>query len=191
MQRGFKTKAERLACELRAQLNLDPFAPLPGKRLVSHLKVHLIHPAEIPDMPADLLHRVLKSGSEHWSAITFYDCNARPFIIHNPNHAPPRQESDLMHESAHILCEHPPAQIVSLGGFALRTYNSAHEDEASWLGGCLQIPREGLLWAIKRRMSDEELARHFGASLEMARFRRRTTGVDNQLHFTESYRRRP
>ena len=190
MQRGFKTKAESLACDLRAELGLPPFAPLSGKRLVSHLKVCLIHPAEIPDMPVDLLHRVLNGGSEHWSAITFYDCTARPFIIHNPNHAPPRQESDLMHESAHILCKHPPAKIVSLGGFAMRTYNSNHEDEAAWLGGCLQIPRVGLLWAIKRNMSDEELAQHFGASLEMARFRRRTTGVDSQLLHAKSYRRR-
>lgn len=183
MRHGFKSHAERLSCEIRSTLSLRPFSPLPGKQLVAHLKVSLLQPADIPGIPADMLHRVLNGSSELWSAITFYDSASRPYIIHNPNHPPARQESNLMHESAHILCKHPPAAIVPFGGFALREYNSAHEEEAAWLGGCLQIPREGLLWAIKRRMTDEAVALHFGSSIEMARYRRNVTGVENQLRW--------
>ena len=86
-----------------------------------------------------------------------------------------------MHETAHILCAHPPAKIARIGGCSFRTYDPTHEGEAEWLGGCLQITREGLLWAIYQGMNNEDIAAHFGASLDMVRFRRNTTGVDAQI----------
>lgn len=181
MQRGFKTHAEKLSCRLRSELGLLAHSPLAGKKLIEHLKIILVQPADIPDMPAELLHEVLNGSSEHWSAITFYDRSARPVIIHNPKHAPCRQESDLMHETAHILSKHPPAKIVPLGDFAFRTYDQTQEKEAEWLGACLQITREGLLWAIRQRMNNQQIAQLFGASEALVRFRRNTTGVDVQL----------
>lgn len=47
-----------------------------------------------------------------------------------------------------------------------------------YLGGCLQIPRRGLLWAIQRQMTQTEIAVHFHASEEMVRFRSNVTGVN-------------
>lgn len=181
MQRGFKTKAEKAAASLRAELNLPAHLPLPAKLLMAHLQVLLFQPADIPGMRPELLHELLNGSSKHWSAVTFYDRSGRPFIIQNPSHAPTRQESDLMHEAAHILCKHPPGKILRVGQLALRSYDPAHEEEAKWLGACLQISRPGLLWAIARGMTNEDIASHFGASEALVRFRRNTTGVDVQM----------
>jgi Zn-dependent peptidase ImmA (M78 family) len=189
MQRGFKTRAEKVSCQLRAEMGLSAHAPLAGKQLIAHLRVLLIQPADIPGIRAELLHEVLNGSSEYWSAITFYDQSGRPVIIFNPRHAPARQESDLMHEAAHILCKHPPAKIVRIGGFGMRTYDESQEEEAKWLGACLQITREGLLWAIREQMTTEAMAGFYGASEALVRFRRNTSGVDVQLKRYQAYRR--
>ena len=88
-----------------------------------------------------------------------------------------------MHEQGHIICKHKPAQIVQLGNlpWVLRTYDADQEEEAAWLGGCLQLPRESLLWALKRGMDEAMLCDYSGASIDMVRYRRRKTGVDRQL----------
>jgi hypothetical protein len=67
----------------------------------------------------------------------------------------------------------------------LREFKTEDEEEAEWLGGCLQIPREGLTWAISRGMTSKQVAEYFHASEEMVRFRRNMTGIDRQ------FKRRP
>jgi Zn-dependent peptidase ImmA (M78 family) len=130
-------------------------------------------------MPSKLLSP--NCSSQHWSAVTIHDPQGRPFIIHNPDHAPTRQESDLMHEAAHIICKHPPGKIVKVGELNFRSYDEQHEDEAKWLGGCFQITRRALLWAISRRMTPAQMSEHFCASEAIVRYRRNVTGADVQM----------
>ena len=181
MQRGFKTKSEKTACELRAKLGLAAHSPLRAKQLLAHLDVMVLQPTEIPGLGADIIHQMLNGSSGHWSAVTIYDPHGNPFIIHNPDHAPTRQESDLMHEAAHILCKHRPGKIVKAGDLNFRDYDEQCEEEAKWFGACLQITRNGLMWAIKRRMTPEQMSDHFFASLAIVRYRRNITGVDVQM----------
>lgn len=84
-----------------------------------------------------------------------------------------------MHELAHLILKHRPSHIVEVGQlpFALRTYDPEQEEEATWLGGCLQIPRSALVWAVKRNMSEQKIADHFGSSVELAKYRLQVTGV--------------
>ena len=88
-----------------------------------------------------------------------------------------------MHELAHIWLKHKPDRIEPAGRlpFAMRTFDENQEDKAKWLGGCLQIPREALLWFLQRRFDNVAIAAHFNASEEMVRFRRNMTGIDAQL----------
>ena len=181
MQRGFKTKAEKVAVEFRAKLGLVAHAPLQAKVLLAHLEVLVFEPAGIPGLRPEVIHEMLNGSSNHWSAVTIHDPQGRPFIIHNPDHAPTRQESDLMHEVAHIVCKHPPGKIEKVGELNFRSYDEQHEDEAKWLGACLQITRQGLLWAIGRRMTSQEMSDHFCASEAIVRYRRNVTGVDFQM----------
>jgi len=181
MQHSFKTKAERAASEFRTKLGLAIHSPLPAKRLLAHLEVLVFQPAEIPGLRPEVVHEMLNGSSQHWSAVTIHDPQGRPFIIHNPDHAPTRQESDLMHEAAHIICKHPPGKIVKVGELNFRSYDEQHEDEAKWLGGCLQITRRALLWAISRRMTPAQMSEHFCASEAIVRYRRNITGADVQM----------
>lgn len=88
-----------------------------------------------------------------------------------------------MHELAHILCEHEPSKLVQIDPSipVLRTFDPVQEDEAIWLGGCLQLPRPALLWAIRRGMDNTAIEKHFCASDDIVRYRRQITGVDRQL----------
>jgi Zn-dependent peptidase ImmA (M78 family) len=181
MQHGFKTRAEKIACEFRTKLGLAIHSPLPAKKLLDHLGVLVFQPVEIPGLRKEVVHEMQNGSSQHWSAVTIHDFQGHPFVIHNPDHAPTRQESDLMHEAAHIICKHPPGKIVKLGELNFRSYDEECEEQAKWLGGCLQITRRGLLWAIGRSMTQEQMCEHFCASEAIVRYRRNMTGVDVQM----------
>lgn len=183
MRRGFKTWAENLALEQRRNLSLRDVSSLPARVLADHLEITIIAPNGIPDIPQNILVQLHNADHESWSAITL-ERNNCTLIIHNQTHSPRRQESDIMHELAHILCNHQPSQLVKLDYFPIpfRSYNPIQEEEASWLGGCLQLPRAALLWAIHRGMNNEAIAQHFGSSCDLVRFRRQVTGVDKQIY---------
>ena len=179
MKRGFKAHAERIATKLRKELGLEPHHSLPALKLAEHLGLVVIAPNNIPNIPVEILEEVMRSNNG-WSALTI--ANAQPpLLIYNPTHSERRQESNLMHEIAHLLEKHEPSSISFNEGMPFREYDSEQEAEAAWLGGCLQIPREGLIWAVRQRLNDDEIAAHFNASKEMVRFRRNATGVERQL----------
>jgi Zn-dependent peptidase ImmA (M78 family) len=155
---------------------------LAAKALATHLEIPLFAPHEIPGITDEILHQLMILDRGKWSAVTI-PCNGRGLIIHNTSHAGTRQESNLMHEMSHVICEHKPARITPPGVFpwASRSFDADQEDEAKWLGACLQLPREALLWAIGRRMPNQAIADHFHASEAIVRFRRNVTGIDVQL----------
>jgi len=179
MRRGFKAYAEKKSLELRTALNLSKKDYLPARILAKHLNLIIKSSTEIPGINNNLS-KIINDPDNGFSAITIY-LDPFPLIILNDSHSVYRQESDLMHEIAHIIEGHTPFGFNKLGPFNCRTYNKGHEDEARWLGGCLQICREGILWAVKKGMSNENISHHFNASLEMVRYRRNVTGIDYQI----------
>ncbi|MGH7984309.1 MAG: ImmA/IrrE family metallo-endopeptidase [Candidatus Udaeobacter sp.] len=182
MRRGFKTWAERKSIDLRRLLGLQPLSPLPALRLAAHLSVIVIPPSAIPGIPADVLKTLLAEGQGNWSAVTII-VDDQSVIIYNTSHADTRRESDLMHEIAHLICKHKPTRIDPPGVFpwALRTFDAQQEQEAEWLGGCLQVPRDAVLQLVRRGYGNEAIAAHFGSSEDMVRFRRNMTGIDKQV----------
>lgn len=181
MQRGFKTWAERKSTELRTALQLPVHGYLSATVLARHLRLVVIGPSQLPGVPTYVLTELLVANPDCWSAVTI-PTDGGTVIVHNPRHAPTRQESDLMHEIAHVICGHKGASVQCSDKlpWAFRTFNEDQEDEAKWLGACLQIPRAGLVWAISRKMTSVEIAEHFHASESLVKFRRNTTGVDIQ-----------
>ena len=91
-------------------------------------------------------------------------------------HSPARQQANIHHEFAHFFLGHPlalfDAATQQVGASPL------HEKEASYLGSCLQIPQRGLAWASQRGWHEQQVAAHFGASLEMVRWRSNVTNID-------------
>ena len=182
MRYGFKAWAERRAAGLRRELRVPWLAPFPAKKLAAFFGMNIAEPAHIPGVTAALLNSLVREFGDCWSAVTI-TAEGLTLIICNPTHAATRRESDLMHELAHMICGHAPAQIT-IGEhfpFRMRSFNASDEDEAAWLGGVLQIPRNALLHLVRRGYRTEALAEHFCASEEMVRFRRNVTGVDKQI----------
>lgn len=149
---GFKKWSDEKAIELRNELGLYASSPLCAFELCKHLKIPLFIPDEIKGLSKESLNNLLGKGNGHWSAASIPVDN-KFIIVHNPTHVPARQQSNLMHELAHIICEHKvPKDKNNLGlsGF-LRNHNEDQENEAEWLGACLQLPKPALIWALKRR----------------------------------------
>jgi len=182
MRKGFKTEAEKMAANARQLVGLRETSPLPARQLARALGLVVLGPRDIPGMPEPLATQMLFDFAKNWSGVTI-PMEGQTLIIHNTTHNVARQESNLMHEIAHILCEHKPARVEPPGKlpWASRSYDEEQEAQAAWLGGCLQIPRPALVSAILDNLDNLAIGVRFNASPEMVRFRRNTTGVDVQL----------
>lgn len=187
LPRGFKAEAERKAIFYREELGIQPHEPLCGFILANHLKVQICKPLDI--FPKNTIINDLIGTSEKdngWSALTMTTRKGTKLIIHNNLHSPARQQSNLMHEMAHIIiCNHKYKELpIDLELLSLmREHNPQQEEEAIYLGSVLQIPREGLLWNLRQRKSFEEIANYYTASKSMVTFRVNSSGVKNQLSY--------
>lgn len=183
--RGFKAKAERMSEEFRVELGKTKFDALDAFSLAQHLKIQISSVKEIFEDANDNKHYEILSDCTKFNAMWMPNIHGDKIIIHNDNHSLYRQQSNLMHELSHIILGHEiPLKAAQLcHEFNLHYYNPVHEEEAKYLGGCLQITREGLLAALKSKKSKEQISNLFSASLEMVNYRINTTGVEVQLRW--------
>lgn len=183
-KRGFKKWSDDKTVELRKQLGLSAISPLCAFELCKHLNIPVFEPSQINGMPEEKLDILLNSGKDHWSAASIPLDDEKYLIIHNPKHSDERQQSNLMHELAHIICNHKVNINKSDGLFKfLRNHDEEQEMEAEWFGACLQLPRPALIWALKRNMAIDEISQYFKASIEMVKYRINITGVKRQLSY--------
>lgn len=183
MQRGFKKWCEQQSVQLRKELGLLPHHYLSARVLAAYLAINVVGLEAIPGLERRHREQLLYHDPTSWSAVTIR-VDGCTLVIHNPTHSPARQEANIMHEVAHVICNHEPARFRSLPGlpFPLRGYRKEDEEEAEWLGGCLQIPRAGLMWVLRQGTTrNKEIAAHFVASVKMVQYRRNVTGVDKEM----------
>ena len=184
-RRGFKKWSDDKALEFRQDLGLRSIDPLCAFALCEHLGVPIKTPKDLPKLGQDVISHLLNEGSSEWHAATVPLPKSKYWILHNPNNSLARQQSDLMHEVGHIVCKHevpPEKSSLRLSGF-LRNLNPEQEDEADWLGSCLQLPRPALLNCLKRGLSIEEISECYNASKQMVTYRINITGVKKQLKY--------
>lgn len=176
LDRNLRDWCENEGVRWRRELKLYTYDPLPARLLMQRLKIRAVSPKEIPGIDEATLQCLLAEDAG-WSALTLPLGEGKHLIIYNPTHAEARYESNIMHELAHLLLSHQPIHFRQLsGGLFVREYRGADEEAAKYLGGCLQIPGRGLDWAFQRGMNLQEIAEHFGASLQMVRYRCNMTG---------------
>ena len=166
-----RKRLEALATKQRSVLGFKAYNPLPAKVLAKHFNAKIFTPETMPNTEPEQVK--LLCSRDDWSAGVI--CKNPLWIVHNSRHTLPRQESDLMHEFAHVILKHKMIRRDPKTGLFLRRQQD--EDEAVYLGGCLQIPRRGLLWATQKKMSLSQIALHFNASEEMVRFRSNVNGI--------------
>lgn len=176
LPRGFTTKAERTAETFRIDLNIHPCGHLCAFKLASYLGVCVCEAADY-GIDISLVERL--TG---WSGLYLVNEFGEKIIIHNTAHPLGRQQSTIMHELAHLVCEHPlPTEVILPELPFLRRYEPQHEQEAEYLGSTLQMTRKGLVWAMRRNMSVIQIAEYYKASEDMVNFRLMKTGVAKQF----------
>jgi Zn-dependent peptidase ImmA (M78 family) len=91
--------------------------------------------------------------------------------------------SDIIHELAHVMLGHEPSQVVFSedGQMATRVFDQKQEDEATWLGWALLLPRDALMAARRARLATTQIADQDGVSEKLGGFRLQMTGVDMQM----------
>lgn len=168
---AFKTMAEQISEELRAELGLRAIDALDPHTLLRHLELPVL---TLTQLAASRVDDALKGAvaflrsDQSLSAMTVFKGTKR-MIVHN-DHAPAgRQASDLMHEAAHGILLHNPAP--GLDELGLRMWNDINETEADYLSGCLLITGKAVRYWAKAGVDMDQLADRFGTSVEMARWR--------------------
>jgi Zn-dependent peptidase ImmA (M78 family) len=181
-QRGFKTWCENAALQQRRLLGLQSTAPLDPRALARYLGIAIWAPSDVPGLDAESLRILLQGDPDAWSAVTLR-VGTRHVIIMNSSHVGGRPSSDLAHELSHVLIGHVPARvdITEDGLLVLNTFDRAQEEEASWLAGCLLLPRVALVSIRAQSVDPRTAAQRYGVSHDMLEYRRRMTGVDTQF----------
>jgi Zn-dependent peptidase ImmA (M78 family) len=182
--RGFKSRCENIAIQIRLNLGLKDSEPLSAFELAEYLGVWIWELDEIPNLPRETLKHLGSVDGDEWSAVAVQS-GAQDVIVLNPTHSPARQSNDLMHELAHIILQHEPSQIVvsDTTGVGLRTFDKRQEAEADWLAACLLLPRSAVAFSHGRKMPIDKAADYFGVSKDLYRYRLRMTGVEKQQAF--------
>lgn len=180
--RGFKSWCEQVALQQRRALGVRPVDPLSPEHLAARLNIQVRTPGDVPDLDPDCVRTLVHEDPDSWSAVTISE-DSRSVIILNSAHSKGRTASDLMHELAHILVGHKPARVdvAEDGSLLLHLYDKKQEDEATWLAGCLLLPRVALVEILASRIERQVAARRYGVSMDMLTYRIGVTGVEYQL----------
>jgi Zn-dependent peptidase ImmA (M78 family) len=179
VKRGFKSEAERVASETRAELGLGQRDRLDPFRVASHLAIPVVPMANLSANGSTSFVRYFSLvDSDSFSAVTVI-IGRRRIIVHNENHHPNRQASNIAHEVSHTLLEHRATAIVA--GDGQRFWNAEMEEEANWLGAALLVPRDGALRMAQLGRTVDEIAAHYGVSEQLCRWRITQTGILRQV----------
>jgi Zn-dependent peptidase ImmA (M78 family) len=188
VKRGFKAEAERISAEMRGELSLEPDEKLDALQLAEHLAIPVYTLRQAAKAAPNSVFPEYFSivDPEVFSAVTVFQGPYQRLIVHNENHHPNRQASNLTHEISHSLLEHAPTAIVTSDG--QRYWNTEFEQEANWLGAALLIPRDGALTMAKSGRTIAEIATRYGVSEILCRWRMGQSGVTQQIQRWRSYR---
>lgn len=186
MRRGFKADSERRAVAARSAIGLGSMDPLDPWTYAEHLGVYVLEAADL-DMEAQHTQQLLHIDPSSWSGMTLFE-EGTHLVVLNTSDSRARRCATLMHELAHILLDHPPADVdISPSGiFLLSDYSAEHEEEADWLGATLLVPEASLLHHRRAGRSILEVAEFFGVSVDLCTWRSRMTGVEKRLALRKS-----
>jgi Zn-dependent peptidase ImmA (M78 family) len=180
VKRGFKAHAERISEEIRSELQLHEDSRLEPLELAEYLSIPVFSLKDVAEATpkSKFSDYFAIDEPDAFSAVTIFRGYQR-VIVHNENHHPHRQASNLAHEVSHLLLEHEPNPIPPING--QRCWDAQVEEEASWLGAALLVPREGALLMAKSDWTVEEIAGHFGVSESLCRWRIAQSGIAFQV----------
>lgn len=183
---GFKTEANDIARDIRAELGLKLADPLDPWALAQHLEIPVIGLSSYgTDAPRAVEH-FGQTDLMAFSAVTVFH-GTRRVIVHNDAQPRGRQANNLAHEISHGLLQHPPTPALNEQG--CRNWNKDVEDEAAWLGAALLVSEEAALSVARKRVPLNEAAETYGVSVEVMRMRLNVTKASGRVNRAQQNRR--
>jgi Zn-dependent peptidase ImmA (M78 family) len=170
-RRWTKTKLERLALEVRAEIGLGTNDPLDPHRLAEEygIPVYGINTLIAFGCSEQTIRHFTENRPTVWSAALVPIGTGR-VITENGAHAPVRRRSNTTHEMSHVLCEHEFDTLV-LTDDGCRRYDPQKEREATDLAGELLIPTRAAINAAFAGKTNQQVAHLFGVSIQFAQMR--------------------
>ena len=178
LRRGFKSEAERIARGVQVDLGISAAQSVTPEMLADLLGIEVRAGDEL--IPRKRFAELEKVQPGAFSACTFRPSADGVVVVYNPLSAESRRRSDLAHELAHTLLEHELSRVEKLGDVTFLSCDSTQEEEATWLSGCLLLPRALLLVEVRKGSGAREIAKRCGVSEKMAQYRLNVTGVTRQ-----------
>ena len=178
MRRGFKTEANAIAREVRAELSLSSTAPLDVWRLAEHLDIPVIPLSGFHEAAPHAARLFLNGGERMFSGVTVFRGSNRT-IVFNDAHVAGRQASDIGHELSHGLLLHTP--VAAVDGRGCRVWDRDVEAEANWLSGALLVPEEAALQIVWRGLSIPQAAAKYGVTPKMLQYHISVTGARTRV----------
>ncbi len=172
-RRGFKSEANAIAIEVRAELGLGSLDALDPWSLAEHLDVPVWPLTQLDKKVPDVVRHLKHVEPDAFSAVTVFR-GTRRTVVHNDAHSAGRQASNVAHELSHSLLHHRPAPARQLW---LPRVEQGIEDEAQWLAGALLIPEDAALRIVRAELSEDQAAERFRVTAPMVRFRVNVTGA--------------
>jgi Zn-dependent peptidase ImmA (M78 family) len=171
---GFKTKANALARRARVSLDLATTAPLSPWQLAEKLKILVVPLSSFAAECGDAVRHFMRFDRRAFSAGTF-TLAGKSLIVFNDANAADRQASDVAHELAHIILEHPFLPILDERG--CRHLDRDLEDQANWLGPALLVSEEAALEIARQGWSVQRAALEYRVTEDVVRFRLNVTAA--------------
>ncbi len=172
---GFnKAACKRLAAELRREIGLDLMQPLDPWQLADLYGIRVMSLSALPIDDEIRDYFTVERQDVFSGALVPFGSGA--VIIENDSHPAVRRRSTMSHELAHVVGEHTfGTSLVNERG--CRVADSVQEGEAAEIAGELLIPFEAAKLLARQNRTNEEVARRFGVSVDMARWRMDATGA--------------
>jgi Zn-dependent peptidase ImmA (M78 family) len=174
LRRGFKTEANGLARDLRADLSLAAADPLDPFRLATFLDIPVHAISELEAVEPEAIAQLTRHDPSAFSAVTVFE-GVRKSIWHNDGHALVRQRSNVAHELAHALLLHSPG--TTSDSSRARAWDAIAEEEAHWAGAALLVSDEAAFSVAYARTDLVLAAAIYGVSTDLMTFRLNVSGA--------------
>jgi Zn-dependent peptidase ImmA (M78 family) len=180
LRSGFTKEAESLAEGVRRELGLGNIVKLDPHALADYLGIPVLSLTQLSQVGTnvpgiDAAIEVLRGREQSAVSAVTVLAGTHRLIVHNDQHGPARQASDICHEIAHGLLLHE--RSLALDERGCRAWNTDVETEADYLGGALLLPGKGARWVAKCGMSTATAAARFGCSHQMINWRLNESGA--------------
>lgn len=167
---GFKTRARRVADQLRADTGHNDREPLDTSRVLAHLQLRRWRLSAFADQTADLwvaAAQLYVVDSSAFSGALIGEGDNRAILV-NDAHTEVRQRATEAHEAGHAILGHSNTPFLS--GSMVRLRDAQIEAEADFLGMCLLVPEAYTLSVARRHAHADAAGRRIAvqrAALEM------------------------